>query len=69
MPADTYRIVRMFLKGGHRAVRGLNRLTLAEAQAHCKNPETSSKTCTSAEGKRRTEQRGPWFDSYEREKN
>ncbi len=42
-------------------------LTLEQAQAHCKDPETSSSTCTSPEALRRTEMHGPWFDSYEEE--
>ncbi len=40
-------------------------LTLEQAQAHCSNPETSSSTCTSSTGKRRTKRMGPWFDGYE----
>lgn len=40
-------------------------LTLEKAQAHCSDPETSSRTCTSAAGKRRTKKCGPWFDSYD----
>jgi hypothetical protein len=40
-------------------------LTLAEVQAHCRDPETSSKTCTKAAGKRRTERYGMWFDGFE----
>ena len=39
-------------------------LTLAQAQAHCKDPETSSRTCTDAAGLLRTRERGPWFDGY-----
>lgn len=39
-------------------------LTLAEAQAHCEDPETSSSTATSAAARRRTERVGPWFDGY-----
>ncbi len=39
-------------------------VTLAEAQAHCNDPGTSSSTCTSEEGKARTEAKGPWFDGY-----
>lgn len=63
----TYRIVRLFQKGEPQR-RGLpTGLTLEQAQAHCKQPETSSSTCTSSEGKRRTRQRGPWFDGYEEE--
>lgn len=62
---DTYRIIRMFFKGGKRVIE--KGLTLEQAQAHCKDPETSSRTCTKSAGRKRTEQRGPWFDGYERE--
>jgi hypothetical protein len=61
-----YRIVRMYLRDRPtHAVRGKSGLTLERAQAHCQDPETSSKTCTSAAGKRRTRLYGPWFDAYE----
>lgn len=62
-----YKIVRMFADRERAPRRRVVKtgLTLEEAQAHCKNPETSSKTCTSAAGKRRTRQYGPWFDGYE----
>lgn len=40
-------------------------LTLVEAQAHCRNLETSSSTCTSFLGRDRTKKCGPWFDGYE----
>ena len=57
-----YKIVRMYFRGGKRVLaRGL---TLEEAQAHCQDPETSSKTATSAAARRRTAQRGAWFDGY-----
>ncbi len=62
---ETYRIVRMYFEGGKRVIR--TGLTFEEAQAHCRDPETSSSTCTSATALRRTEQRGPWFDGYEQE--
>ena len=39
-------------------------LTLEQVQAHCKDPETSSSTCTSAVAQRRTRQHGEWFDGY-----
>lgn len=39
--------------------------TLEEAQAHCSDPETSSRTCTSRAGVERTRRYGPWFDGYE----
>ncbi len=65
----SYKIIRMFFQDqrfGPRKVikRGL---TLAQAQAHCRDPETSSSTCTKAEGKARTKKYGPWFDGYEKE--
>jgi hypothetical protein len=64
--SDRYKIVRMYFKGGKRTIeRGL---TLEEARAHCKNPETSSRTCKySAANVRRIRNHGPWFDGYERE--
>ncbi len=61
----TYRIVRMFFKGGKRTIE--KGLTLEEAQTHCKDPESSSKTATSSVARKRTRERGPWFDGYERE--
>lgn len=60
----TYKIVRQYFRGGSRAVSGLSGLTLEEAQAHCRDKETSSSTATSAAARRRTRDRGPWFDSY-----
>jgi hypothetical protein len=62
---ETYRVVRRYFRGGRRVIaRGLS---LAEAQAHCRNPETSSSTCRGTKGKQRTERYGPWFDGFERE--
>lgn len=40
-------------------------LTLAEAQAHCRDPESSSQTCKSPKAKRRTHKYGAWFDGYQ----
>lgn len=60
----SYKVVRMFRDSGTR--RTLKRgLTLAEAQAHCNDPETSSSTCKGPKNKRRTYRNGPWFDGYE----
>ncbi len=61
----SYRIVRFYRKGSRRR-RVIDRgLTLEEARAHCSNPETSSSTCTSAAGRKRTKELGDWFDGYE----
>jgi len=58
-----YNIVRNYFRGGKRVIeRGV---TLEEAQAHCSDPETSSRTATSAKARRRTRERGDWFDGYE----
>jgi hypothetical protein len=64
--SERYKIVRRYFRetGGRVVRRGL---TLAEAQAHCQNPETSSRTCRKSANVRRTRQRGPWFDGYEKE--
>lgn len=57
-----YAIVRHYYRGGKRVIaRGL---TLEEAQEHCRNPETSSRTCTKAVNVARTRKMGPWFDGY-----
>lgn len=63
MASDTYKIVRMYQGEHPKHVIGRG-YTLEEAQEHCKDKETSSRTATSAEGKRRTAERGPWFDGY-----
>ena len=64
--ADTYKIVRFYFNGSKRTTVATG-LTLEQAQEHCKDPESSWKTCTKAAGKRRTKQRGPWFDGYYKE--
>ena len=58
-----YYIVRFYQRGGHRIIK--TGLTLAEAQEHCSNPETSSSTATSAASRRITRRNGPWFDGYD----
>ena len=65
--ADTYRIVRNFLVHSTRILVIKRGLTLEDAQAHCRDPEASSRTCRKAAGLERTEQMGPWFDSYDQE--
>ena len=63
----TYRVVRFYREAGIRRRTIKTGLTLAQARAHCNDPETSSSTCTRAAGKRRTRQFGDWFDGYESE--
>ncbi len=61
-----YKIVRNYFKGRPQNCRQVIKtgLTLEEAQAHCKDPETSSSTCRLARNKARTERFGAWFDGY-----
>ena len=58
-----YKVVRYYFKGGNRVIA--TGLTLAEAQAHCRNDETSSSTAKSSKAKARTLKVGPWFDGYQ----
>jgi len=62
----SYKIVRGF-RDSFRKYTIHTGLTLAEAQEHCRDPETIYKTCTSATGRRRTKKLGPWFDGYSEE--
>ena len=54
----TYKIMRYKFEHSPEVVR--TGLTLAQAQAHCEDPETSSKTATDPEP-------GQWFDGYSEE--
>ena len=72
----TYKIVRMYQSkapayGGHLSTwrRTIKRgLTLKAAQAHCRDPETSSQTATGRNARRVTERNNAhWFDGYEEE--
>lgn len=58
-----HKVVRRYFKGGKRTIK--TGLTLEEAQKHCSDSETSSRTATNAAALRRTRDRGPWFDGYE----
>ena len=62
----SYKIVRSYFNGNSRVIeRGL---TLAEAKAHCKDPETSSSTCSNTTAnRRRINKYGKWFDGYDEE--
>lgn len=61
----SYKIVRMFQDRDVPSRTIKTGLTLEDAQAHCHDPETSSRTCTSASRKAITRKYGPWFDGYE----
>jgi hypothetical protein len=59
----SYRIVRMYQSA--KADRTIKRgLTLEEAQKHCSDPETSSRTAVKRAGTDCTRKHGPWFDGY-----
>jgi len=55
---DSYRIVRFYADNRERRVLQTG-LTLEEAQDHCNDPETSSRTTTT------DSEPGTWFDGYE----
>lgn len=59
-----YRIVRFYESAEHDTEVIATGLTLAEAQAHCNDDETSSTTATGKEGLMRTARYGRWFDGY-----
>jgi hypothetical protein len=62
---ETYKIVRMFMRGSRRTIK--RELLLQEAQQHCKDPETSSRTCKLSRNVKRTKMHGPWFDGFTKE--
>jgi hypothetical protein len=57
-----YKIVRFFFNGRKRVIR--TGLTLEQAQVHCQDPETSSRTAQNSKAKARTKRYGTWFDGY-----
>lgn len=57
----TYMIVRFYQNDEATVTR--RGLTLDEAKRHCNNPETSSSTATDP----KIDERGAWFDGYEKE--
>lgn len=60
-----YKIIRFFARGGTNNKRVIKTgLTLAQAQEHCSDPETSSSTAKSAQAVRYTKKHGAWFDGY-----
>ena len=66
-PEGKYKILRFYFNGQTRTRR--KGLTLEQAQAHCNDPQTSSRTCTTPKGKRTRimelkHERNSWFDGY-----
>lgn len=63
----TYKIVRGFFSDDYDDETIETGLSLEEAQEHCRDPETSSRSCTAPALIALTEVRGSWFDGYEEE--
>jgi hypothetical protein len=63
----TYKIIRFHANSYDLNYQVTEGLTLAEAQAHCADPETSSTTATAPEAVAYTAAHGPWFDGYREE--
>ena len=61
----SYNIIRFYRDSPIRRRIIKTGLTLDEAQAHCKDPETSSSTAKGSWARRRTRLYGAWFDGYE----
>jgi hypothetical protein len=59
-----YKIIRRYFNESVRPRTMATGLSLEQAQAWCKDPETSSQTCVKTAGKARTRKCGPWFDGY-----
>lgn len=62
-----YRIVRFFYNHPNGTRRRVIKsgLTLDQAQSHCRDPQSSSRTCSGARLSAYTRRNGPWFDGYE----
>jgi hypothetical protein len=59
-----FKVIRIFERSGYKKTI-LRCVTEEIAQLHCRSRETSSMTCTTSNGKRRTARFGPWKDVYE----
>ena len=57
-----FKIIRFSAIGASMVIKTVD--TLEEARAHCNDPETNSRTCTSDEGLELTSSIGSWFDGY-----
>ena len=64
----SFRVYCFSAKHPARAVRGLSGLTEEQAQAVCRDPETSSRTATGKAARARTRRLGcAWFFGYRKE--
>ncbi len=63
----TYKIIRKFQRSDVENKVLQTGVTLEEAEAHCEDPETSSRTAKSKEAKKITEKYGDWFDCWTEE--
>jgi hypothetical protein len=61
----SYNVVRFYRDATRRRRIILARVTLAEARAHCNDPETSSSTAKGKVARARTRRCGAWFDGWE----
>ena len=62
---NCYFIIRHYQADGMKGQVIKRGLTLDEAQAHCRDPETSSSTCRNNAVQARTQRVGHWFDGYD----
>jgi len=60
-----YKIIEFRFGGDNKTIE--TGLTLEEAQEHCQDPETSSKTCEAPHRKQKTRTIGEWFHGYSEE--
>ena len=61
---QTYKVIRYFENANVPNETIKTGLSLREAKLHCNEPESSSSTCTNAENRRRTVEKGSWFDGF-----
>lgn len=62
---DKYKIIRFFKSARLPSQTIVKGLSLEQAQRHCKDPETNSKTATDVHSVERTKRLGSWFDGYD----
>jgi hypothetical protein len=62
-----YKIVRYFQDPNVSNRTIAHGLSLEQAQIHCKDPESSSKTCQKPHNRARTRKLGEWFDGFKKE--